>query len=82
VGRRLGRLGAEFNTALAELGDVSEITLHINSPGGEVYEGIAILNACAGTRPPSPRWSTVWPRPQRRSSPPAPTGLSWAATPN
>lgn len=35
----------EFTVALAQLGDVSEITLHINSPGGEVYEGIAILNA-------------------------------------
>lgn len=35
----------EFNTALAELGDVSQINLHINSPGGECYEGVAILNA-------------------------------------
>lgn len=35
----------EFNEALAELGDVDEINLHINSPGGEVYEGIAILNS-------------------------------------
>lgn len=35
----------EFNAALAELGDVKEIHLHINSPGGEVWEGVAILNA-------------------------------------
>ncbi|MDR7278928.1 head maturation protease, ClpP-related [Catenuloplanes atrovinosus] len=35
----------EVNAALAELGDVDEIHLHINSPGGEVYEGVAILNA-------------------------------------
>ena len=35
----------EFNEALDELGDVNEIHLHINSPGGEVYEGIAILNS-------------------------------------
>ncbi|AGL19506.1 head maturation protease, ClpP-related [Actinoplanes sp. N902-109] len=35
----------EFNQALGELGDVDEITLHINSPGGEVFEGVAILNA-------------------------------------
>jgi ATP-dependent protease ClpP protease subunit len=34
----------EFRTALAELGDVQQINVHINSPGGEVYEGIAILN--------------------------------------
>jgi ATP-dependent protease ClpP protease subunit len=35
----------EFSGALAELGDVSQINLHVNSPGGECYEGIAILNA-------------------------------------
>ncbi len=35
----------EVNAALAELGDVTEIHLHINSPGGEVWEGVAILNA-------------------------------------
>jgi ATP-dependent Clp endopeptidase proteolytic subunit ClpP len=35
----------EVNAALDELGDVDEIHLHINSPGGEVYEGIAILNS-------------------------------------
>lgn len=40
-----GVSAAEFNAALAELGDVSQINLHINSPGGEVYEGIAIANA-------------------------------------
>lgn len=35
----------EFNEALDELGDVDSIDLHINSPGGEVWEGIAILNS-------------------------------------
>lgn len=36
----------EFSAALDELpDDVEEIRLHINSPGGEVFEGIAILNA-------------------------------------
>lgn len=35
----------EFVQALDEVGDVGEIRLHINSPGGEVWEGIAILNA-------------------------------------
>ena len=36
----------EFVQALDEVGtDVGEIHLHINSPGGEVFEGIAILNA-------------------------------------
>lgn len=35
----------EFVTALDEIGDAGEIHLHINSPGGEVFEGIAILNA-------------------------------------
>lgn len=36
----------EFASALDDLGDdVTEIRLHINSPGGEVFEGVAILNA-------------------------------------
>jgi ATP-dependent protease ClpP protease subunit len=43
-GGEWGISAREFNGALAELGDVSSIELHINSPGGEVYEGIAILN--------------------------------------
>lgn len=34
----------EFATALASLGDVTDIRLHINSPGGEVFEAIAIMN--------------------------------------
>ena len=35
----------EFATALAELpDDTSTIHLHINSPGGMVFEGVAILN--------------------------------------
>jgi ATP-dependent Clp endopeptidase proteolytic subunit ClpP len=35
----------EVLDALDQMGDVSDIRLHINSPGGEVYEGIAILSA-------------------------------------
>jgi ATP-dependent protease ClpP protease subunit len=34
----------EFTQALAEVGNVESIALHINSPGGECYEGIAIMN--------------------------------------
>lgn len=33
-----------FQKDLKALGDVEEITLHINSPGGSVFEGIAIGN--------------------------------------
>ena len=33
----------EFNRQLAALGDVKEITLRINSPGGSVWEGMAVL---------------------------------------
>lgn len=33
-----------FRDALKELGDVNTINLHINSPGGSVFEGIAIYN--------------------------------------
>lgn len=41
-----GTSAKEFVEALAGLPtDTNEIRLHINSPGGEVYEGIAIMNA-------------------------------------
>jgi len=35
----------EFLATLDQLGDATQIRLHINSPGGEVHEAIAILNA-------------------------------------
>lgn len=35
---------ARFRDALKSLGDVKNINLHINSPGGSVFEGIAIYN--------------------------------------
>lgn len=45
-GGEWGVSAKEFTSTLDALdGDVTEIHLHINSPGGEVYEGIAILNA-------------------------------------
>jgi ATP-dependent Clp protease protease subunit len=34
-----------FVTALANLGDVEQIKLRINSPGGDVFDGVAIYNA-------------------------------------
>lgn len=45
-GEDWGVSAKEFATALDALtDDVTEIHLHINSPGGEVFEGIAIMNA-------------------------------------
>lgn len=35
---------AGFRDSLKQLGDVETINLHINSPGGSVFEGIAIYN--------------------------------------
>lgn len=35
---------AGFRDSLKQLGDVKTINLHINSPGGSVFEGIAIYN--------------------------------------
>ncbi|TGA95293.1 Clp protease ClpP, partial [Sporolactobacillus shoreae] len=35
---------ASFKKDLDALGDVSTINLHINSPGGSVFEGVAIGN--------------------------------------
>lgn len=40
-----GTSAREFLDALDGVGSAREIRLHINSPGGEVYEAIAILNA-------------------------------------
>jgi len=36
--------GASFRDDLKALGDVKTINLHINSPGGSVFEGISIYN--------------------------------------
>ncbi|MCP8858926.1 Clp protease ClpP [Latilactobacillus curvatus] len=36
--------GASFRDDLKALGDVDVINLHINSPGGSVFEGISIFN--------------------------------------
>lgn len=33
-----------FRDALKQLGDIKELNLHINSPGGSVFQGIAIYN--------------------------------------
>jgi ATP-dependent Clp endopeptidase proteolytic subunit ClpP len=44
-GGEWGVSAKEFTLALDQLSDAKRITMHINSPGGEVYEGIAILNA-------------------------------------
>lgn len=45
-GEMWGVSAKEFTAALDSLDDdVAEIRLHINSPGGDVFEGIAILNA-------------------------------------
>jgi ATP-dependent protease ClpP protease subunit len=35
----------QFVNDLKALGDVTHINLHINSPGGDVFDGIAIFNA-------------------------------------
>lgn len=40
-----GITARQFVSDLQALGDVSRINLHINSPGGDVFEGIAIFNA-------------------------------------
>lgn len=44
-GGEWGVSAREFTASLDKIHDASEIRLHINSPGGEVFEGIAILNA-------------------------------------
>lgn len=44
-GGEWGVSAKEFVASLDKLAEATEIRLHINSPGGEVFEGIAILNA-------------------------------------
>lgn len=39
-----GVSASDFNTALRALGAVSQINLRINSPGGSVFDGLAIYN--------------------------------------
>lgn len=39
-----GVTARQFSDALTVLGPVSEINLHIHSPGGDVFDGIAIYN--------------------------------------
>ena len=40
-----GVTAKQFVSDLKALGDISHISLHINSPGGDVFDGIAIFNA-------------------------------------
>lgn len=47
-----GVTAADFVAELSELTGVSSIDLHINSPGGEVFEGLAIMN-CLRSHPAS-----------------------------
>jgi hypothetical protein len=72
LGRLLGRLSAkEVAEALDQLGDVDEIVVRVNSPGGDAWEGMAILNmlrahkaeVTGGRRraSPPPRPPTSWP---------------------
>lgn len=40
-----GVTARQFVNDLKALGDITHINLHINSPGGDVFDGIAIFNA-------------------------------------
>ncbi|HHY1719493.1 TPA: head maturation protease, ClpP-related, partial [Escherichia coli] len=40
-----GVTAKQFVSDMNALGDITHINLHINSPGGDVFEGIAIFNA-------------------------------------
>lgn len=40
-----GITASMFVEALESLGDVNDIHLHVNSPGGDVFDGLAILNS-------------------------------------
>lgn len=40
-----GVTATDFVTALGSLGDVDRLELHVNSPGGDVFDGLAITNS-------------------------------------
>lgn len=42
-----GMSAKQFNDELNKLGKVDTVNLHINSPGGSVFDGVAIYNALA-----------------------------------
>uniref|UniRef100_UPI00190F8217 ATP-dependent Clp protease proteolytic subunit n=1 Tax=Klebsiella pneumoniae TaxID=573 RepID=UPI00190F8217 len=39
-----GITAQQFSEDLEALGDISHISLHVHSPGGDVFDGIAIYN--------------------------------------
>lgn len=49
IGGWFGQLASEFVTELDAL-DVDEIDLHINSPGGAIWDGLAIMNSLKAHR--------------------------------
>nr|EII25347.1 ATP-dependent Clp endopeptidase, proteolytic subunit ClpP domain protein [Escherichia coli 9.0111] len=49
-----GVTAKQFVSELNALGDITHINLHINSPGGDVFEGIAIFNALKNQGAPLP----------------------------
>lgn len=57
-----GVTARQFVNDLKALGDVTHINLHINSPGGDVFDGIAILMLLNIMVRQLPFISTVWPR--------------------
>lgn len=64
-----------FAEELVALGSITQINLHIHSPGGSIFDGLAIYNLLKNH--PARKWYmwTVWPVRWRRSS-------RWWATPS
>lgn len=62
-----GVTAKQFISDLNALGDITHINLHINSPGGDVFEGIAIFNALKTHGASITVYVDVWRRQWRRS---------------
>lgn len=62
-----GITAQQFSEDLKALGDISHINLNIHSPGGDVFDGIAIYNLL--NKHPAKIWciSMDWPRLWRQS---------------
>src|SRR5258707_1945466 len=47
-----GITAASFTSAITDAGDISKITVRVNSPGGDAFEGLAIFNVLRGVGKP------------------------------
>jgi ClpP class serine protease len=80
IGGWFGVTAEQFSKSLSAI-ETPTINLHINSPGGDVFDGTAIYNAIQQHRPTSSCTSTASPHRSRRSSRSPARKSGWARAP-